>query len=369
VLLLAAAAGVVWHTIEPSRAVWVVVSVLIVTCPCALSLATPAALIAAAGAMGRRGVLLRRLDAIDKLARVTALFIDKTGTLTEPALDCVAVDRLALDASTTTESLLNTAAALAAWSHHPLAQSIVRTCAANAASAMPWRDVHEEPGHGVTAIDAQGRSWRLGAPRWVGGEGDAAAGSPQALLGCDGQPLLRFRFDETLRPGAAMAVNALRRDGVQVHLLSGDSPQQAARLAARIDLDSARGGLLPEHKLAAVQAAQEAGAVVAMVGDGINDAPVLARADVSFAMGEGAAVARLQADGVLVSNRLQDLHAARKLAQRTMRVARQNLAWACGYNLACVPLALAGLLPPWLAGLGMASSSLLVVLNSLRLAR
>jgi Cu2+-exporting ATPase len=370
VLLLAAAAGVVWHTIEPSRAVWVVVSVLIVTCPCALSLATPAALIAAAGAMGRRGVLLRRLDAIDKLARVTALFIDKTGTLTERHLDCVAVDRLAVDAATaTTESLLATAAALAAWSHHPLAQSIVRTCAANAAPAMTWRSVHEEPGHGVAGIDAQGRNWRLGAPRWVGHEGDAAAGSLQVLLGCDDRPLLRFRFDEALRPGAAMAVGALRRDGVQVHLLTGDSAQQAARLAARIELDSARGGLLPEQKLAAVQAAQGAGAVVAMVGDGINDAPVLARADVSFAMGEGAAVARLQADGVLVSNWLQDLHAARNLARRTMRVARQNLAWACGYNLACVPLALAGMLPPWLAGLGMASSSLLVVLNSLRLAR
>jgi Cu2+-exporting ATPase len=371
VLLLAAGAGVVWHAIDPPRAVWVVVSVLIVTCPCALSLATPAALIAAAGAMGRRGVVLRRLDAIDKLARVTALFIDKTGTLTEPQLHCVAVDRLAADAAAlTTESLLATAASLAAWSHHPLALSIVRACGpSDAVPLMSWLGVHEEPGQGVAGIDAQGRSWRLGAPRWVGHGVDTTAQSPQVLLGCNAQPQLRFRFDEQLRPGAAAAVRALRGDGVRVHLLSGDSPQQAAHLAARLALDSARGGLLPEHKLAAVQAAQARGAVVAMVGDGINDAPVLARADVSFAMGEGAAVARAQADGVLVSNRLQDLQAARTLARRTMRIARQNLAWACAYNLACVPLALAGLLPPWLAGLGMASSSLGVVLNSLRLAR
>jgi len=156
---------------------------------------------------------------------------------------------------------------------------------------------------------------------------------------------------------------------VHVRLLSGDNPLQAAHIAAQLGLDGASGGLLPEDKLAAVTAAQAAGAVVAMVGDGINDAPVLARADVSFAMGEGAAVARTQADGVLVSNRLHDLLAARTLAKRAMRIARQNLAWACGYNLACVPLAMLGLLPPWLAGLGMASSSLLVVLNSLRLAR
>jgi len=370
VLLLAAAAGVVWTTIDPSRAVWVVVSVLIVTCPCALSLATPAALIAAAGAMGRRGVLLRKVDAIDKLAHMTILFIDKTGTLTQQHLDCVAVERLVDGSTPTTESLLAAAASLAAWSHHPLALSIVRRCAvAGAAPAMSWLGVREEPGLGVAAIDAQGRSWRLGAPRWVGHRPEVAAAAPQVLLGCDARPLLRFDFDETLRPGAAAAVRALRADGVQVHLLSGDNPQQAAHLAARLELDGASGGLLPEHKLAAVQAAQARGAVVAMVGDGINDAPVLARADVSFAMGEGAAVARAQADGVLVSNRLHDLLTARTLAKRALRIARQNLAWACAYNLSCVPLALAGLLPPWLAGLGMAGSSLLVVLNSLRLAR
>ncbi|HSW24165.1 MAG TPA: cation-translocating P-type ATPase [Burkholderiaceae bacterium] len=372
VLALAAAAGAVWTTIEPSRAVWVVVSVLIVTCPCALSLATPAALITAAGAMGRRGVLLRKLDAIDKLARMTILFIDKTGTLTQPQLECVAVERLVQGSTPSTESLLAAASSLAAWSHHPLALSIVRRCAAAGAAAAPalaWFSVHEEPGRGVAAIDAQGRSWRLGAPPWVGHRPAAAAASPQVLLGCDARPLLRFCFEETLRPGAAAAVRALRADGVQVHLLSGDSARQAAQLAARLELDSAGGGLLPEHKLAAVQAAQARGAVVGMVGDGINDAPVLARADVSLAMGEGAAVARAQADGVLVSNRLHDLLAARTLAKRALRIARQNLAWACAYNLSCVPLALAGLLPPWLAGLGMAGSSLLVVLNSLRLAR
>jgi len=367
VLVLAAAAGVAWQAIDPTRAVWVVVSVLIVTCPCALSLATPAALIAAAGAMARRGVVLRRLDAIDKLARTSTLFVDKTGTLTEAQLQCVGVERLADDAATTLESLQPIAASLAAWSHHPLARSLTNGSAG--ASAPSWQRVHEEPGRGVEAVDPQGRRWRLGAPLWAGARGEVGDAAAQVVLGRDGVALLRFTFDETLRPGAAAVVQALRDDGVQVRLLSGDSPQRAMRMAARLGLDGAAGGLWPESKLAAVQAAQRGGAVVAMVGDGINDAPVLARADVSFAMGEGAAVARTQADGVLVSNRLQDLLTARALARRTMRVARQNLAWAGLYNLACVPLALAGLLPPWLAGLGMASSSLLVVLNSLRLLR
>ncbi|HVO08766.1 MAG TPA: cation-translocating P-type ATPase [Burkholderiaceae bacterium] len=368
VLVLAAAAGVAWHAIEPSRALWVVVSVLIVTCPCALSLATPAALIAAAGAMGRRGVVLRRLDAIDKLARATMLFLDKTGTLTAARLECVAIERVAVDDAASTAALQGVAAALAGWSHHPLAQAIARAGAP--AWALSLDDLREEPGHGIEASDAQGRRWRLGASSWVSRAPVAdPAGAPQVLLGRDGVALLRFRFDETLRPGAADAVAAWRADHVQVQVLSGDSAAQAQRLATRLGLDGARGGLSPEDKLAVVQAAQARGEVVVMVGDGINDAPVLARADVSFAMGEGAAVARSQADGVLVSNRLQDLHAARALAWRTMRVARQNLAWALVYNAACVPLALAGLMPPWLAGLGMASSSLLVVLNALRLAR
>jgi Cu2+-exporting ATPase len=140
-------------------------------------------------------------------------------------------------------------------------------------------------------------------------------------------------------------------------------------VGTQLGLASARGAMTPERKLAAVQAAQQRGECVGMIGDGVNDAPVLAQADVSFAMGEGALVARAQADGVLVSMRLGDVVRARVLAKRTLRVVRQNLVWAAAYNAACVPLALVGWLPPWAAGLGMATSSLFVVLNSLRLSR
>ncbi len=382
VLLLAAVAGAAWSVIEPARAVWVVVSVLIVTCPCALSLAAPSALLAAAGTMGRRGVLLRRLDAVAGLARMQTLFVDKTGTLTEDRLHCVQVQRLDGNdgtlAATSTDALQAIAASLAACSLHPLAAAVRNACAA---ADVAWREVEEVPGQGLQGRDAVGRRWRLGSASWVG-QGISQAPresftSPQppsaadthTLLGCDGISLLRFVFDERLRPDALAAVSALQADGVQVRLLSGDDPIRAERIGALLGLTSAVGGLMPDAKLAAVRAAQQRGELVAMLGDGINDAPVLAQADVSLAMGQGALVARTQADGVLVSNRLGDIVRARALAQLALRTVRQNLAWAALYNAACVPLALVGWLPPWAAGLGMASSSLFVVLNSLRLSR
>ena len=367
VLLLAAAAGAVWSVIDPARAVWVGVSVLIVTCPCALSLAAPSALLAAAGAMGRRGVLLRRIDAIQGLARMQQLFIDKTGTLTEGRMRCATVHRLA-DGQHTTDDLQAVAASLAACSNHPLSVALRDSFVA---SDIAWQGLRELPGLGLEGIDSAGRHWRLGAAAWAAeAVSDWVAGA-QTFLACDGKLLLRFVFDERLRADAASAVRALQADGVRVHLLSGDAPERAAQIAAQLGLAPTdfSGGMSPADKLAAVRSAQQRGEFVAMLGDGINDAPVLAQANVSLAMGEGALVARTQADGVLVSNRLGDVVRARMLAKKALTVVRQNLAWAAMYNAACVPIALMGWLPPWAAGLGMASSSLFVVVNSLRLAR
>ena len=180
---------------------------------------------------------------------------------------------------------------------------------------------------------------------------------------------LRFGFDERVRTDVVEALAALRADGLRLTLLSGDTTERATALGRRLGLNEVTGGALPQDKLQVVALAQARGDVVGMVGDGVNDAPVLARADVSFAMGQGALVARVHADAVIVSSRLADLVEARRLARRTMAVIRQNLAWAAVYNAACIPLALMGYLPPWAAGLGMALSSLLVVGNSLRLAR
>ncbi|HZF78801.1 MAG TPA: heavy metal translocating P-type ATPase, partial [Rubrivivax sp.] len=386
VLLLAAAAGGWWAMTDPHKAVWVVVSVLIVTCPCALSLAAPSALLSCASLMARRGLLLRRLDAIDGLARMDTLFTDKTGTLTRAELQLERIVRLGGAAEIDDERVLAVAAGLGAWSSHPLARSLSRrglpsdNGGAQADEQQAWREVRDVAGQGLQGLDRQGVSWRLGSAAWVGAvhtagaDGtdtgtDAANDTASVWLARDGEPVARFTLTEALRDDARASVQALAADGVKVVLLSGDEQPRVETVAAQVGAASAHWRMTPEDKLATVAMAQAHGQVAGMLGDGVNDGPVLAQADVSIAMGEGAGASRAEADAVLLSNGLAQLGPARKAARKALRIARQNMAWAAGYNAACVPLALAGWMPPWAAGLGMACSSLLVVLNSLRAGR
>ena len=231
-----------------------------------------------------------------------------------------------------------------------------------------WQQVQEQACSGLSARDGYGHEWRLGSLDWVepGADHD---GEARIWLGCDGVALASFDFDEVLRPDAQASLQALRDDGVHLTLITGDRPARAAALAARVGVQHVIAAATPETKLAALVALQAQGHRVVMVGDGVNDAPVLARADASLAMGQGALVSRSHADAVVTSNRLEDLVRARRSAQRAMAIVRQNFIWAAAYNLLCIPLALAGWLPPWAAGLGMALSSLFVVLNALRAAR
>jgi Cu2+-exporting ATPase len=355
VLALATLAAAVWSVIDPSRAVWVAVSVLIVTCPCALSLAAPTAMLAAAGRLARDGVLLRRLDALEPMARIDRVFFDKTGTLT-------LTERQLRATSLPARTWLPVGASLAAWSAHPQARAIA---VAAAPADIKWRDVQELPGRGLQACDEIGRTWRLGSAAWTGG----GEGGDATWLTRDGVPIASYAFDEQPRADATAALHALKAQSVAVEVLSGDAQSRVDALTAQWPIDGARGQAAPQHKLAAVREAQGRGECVAMVGDGINDTPVLAQANVSFAMGEGALAARQSADVVVLSMRLGAVPAAFAIARRGLRIVRQNLAWALAYNAACVPLAIAGWLPPWVAGLGMATSSLVVVANSLRLAR
>ena len=368
VLLLAAGAAAAWSLVDPSRALWVAVSVLIVTCPCALSLAAPSAMTAAAGALARDGVLLARLDALEPLAQVRCLFVDKTGTLTEDRLQLSGVRLHGADRGEA-RALQRVAASLAAHSTHPLSRALAE--ATPGAPSQTWHGLRELPGQGLEGVDADGRVWRLGRAGWAAGHDVVPDEALRLVLGLDGRAVAGFAFDERLRPDAADTLRQLRAQGVEVRLLSGDAPQRVAVLAARLGAEApaVQGAATPEDKLAAVRAAQAGGARVAMVGDGVNDAPVLAQADVSFAMGQGALAARAAADAIVVGNRLAGIARARALARRTMRVVRQNIVWAATYNAVCIPLALTGWLPPWAAGLGMALSSLLVVGNSMRLAR
>jgi Cu2+-exporting ATPase len=367
VLVLAGVAAWWWWPTDPTQAVRVAVAVLIVTCPCALSLATPSALLAATSALARRGVLLRRVEALESLARVRHVMLDKTGTVTDtqPELRSVVACVSGLD-DAAVEALADRAASLASVSTHPLSRALV--AARPGAAPVAWRELRELPGLGLEAVDEAGLCWRLGAPRWWGA---AEVGVASVCFGPPQRPHIALHFDETLRADAREAVQALQHEGLTVTLLSGDEPQRVLRLAERLGLGpgDAIAAATPERKLEALRAAQADGRAVAMVGDGVNDAPVLAQADVSFALAQGAQIARQAADAVLLSGRLGEVAHAVRLAHRTRRVMQQNLAWAAFYNAACVPLALVGWLPPWAAGLGMALSSLLVVGNSLRLAR
>ena len=379
VLVAAGVAVAWWWPSDPGHALMVGVAVLIVTCPCALSLATPVAMLTAAGTLARHGVLVRNLQGLEALASVDTLVFDKTGTLTR---DGMALSAVRAAAGCPAAQALALAAAMGAQSMHPASRALVAASATSAAAeaAGQWtvQGVREEAGRGLTAtLHEPGlppRTLRLGSAAHAGVAPQAAGDSLQVVLsqqldGAAPQELARFDLAEDLRPDAATAVRALAEQGVAVELLSGDRARAVQRVAAQAGIGQALGECTPEGKLGALQALQSLGRQVAMVGDGLNDGPVLAGAHVSFAFGRSVPLAQSRADFVVLGDSLALVPQAVALARRTLRVVRQNLWWAAGYNALCVPLAVAGWMPAWLAGLGMALSSLLVVLNAARLAR
>ena len=362
VLAAAALAGLLWWPSGPGHALMVVVAVLVVTCPCALSLATPAALLAAAGNLARSGLLVRRLQALENLAQVDTVVFDKTGTLTRDRMAVVATHTRA---GMSAHAALGLAAALAGQSLHPVSRAMVAAAQALGLPAEPVAQVEEVPGQGLRGHGSLGLLC-LGSAPFCGVLPDPVL---QQVHLSDAQGwLATFDLSEDVRPDAVQAVRALRAAGVRVELLSGDHAAAALRVAAQVGIEVARGGCTPQDKLQHLQALQAQGHCVAMVGDGLNDGPVLAGAHVSFAFGQAVPLAQRQADLVVTGDALGTVPRALLMARRTLRVVRQNLYWAAGYNAVCVPLALDGWLPAWLAGLGMALSSLFVVLNAARLA-
>ncbi len=376
ILLASLAAGLAWLAIDPSRALWVAVSVLIVTCPCALALATPVAVTAATGAMARANLVPARAQAIERLASVTHFVFDKTGTLTHgrPRL----LETMPLGTRSAPECLA-LAAALARWSSHPLDRAFGDSpLFPHGGTSVPLdgkRGLSPVVGEGQEAV-VEGRRVRLGRASFVAQLNGKTA--PVAwlrsrdsvvYLGDEREWIAAFRLGDTLREDAREAVESLRALGLEIHLLSGDEPEVVRGVAAELGIREARGRATPEAKQRAVKNLQLLGARVAVVGDGINDAPVLAQADASIAMGGGANLAQIQADAVLLSDSLADLARAVAIARRARRVMRQNLAWALAYNLVVIPLAFAGLVTPLIAGIGMSASSLVVVANAARLRR
>ncbi len=373
-LVLAAAAGIFWYFVDPSRALGVFVAVLVVSCPCALSLATPAALTVATGALSRLGVLVTRGHAIETLARADHFVFDKTGTLTQGRLSLTGTLPLA---TLSAEAALAMAAALETGSEHPIGRALLAAARAHESAPLPTpQEVRAVSGQGIEAR-LSGELLRVGTIAYAGAlHGrplpEAAArwidegGSVVGLTDASGW-LALFRLNDSLRPQAGAALATLRRAGLKLSILSGDSPAAVTELAAGLGVADAHGGCSPEDKHRFISELQDRGEIVAMAGDGVNDAPVLAQAQLSIAMGGGTDLARSQADIVLLGDDLQQLVRGLGLARRTLAVVRQNLAWAFIYNLLAIPLAMAGWVTPWMAGIGMSGSSLLVVLNALRL--
>ena len=325
-------------------------AVLIITCPCALALAVPAVQVIATGRLFRGGMLLKSPTALERLADVDTVVFDKTGTLIEPLLSL---------GGSPDPAALREAASLAVSSRHPLARSLVSA----AGAVVPAEGVVEHPGLGLAAGEA-----RLGSRTFCGAAAVAADG-PEIWLSRPGKPPVRFCFDERPRSDAAEIVGRLRNMGLTVKLISGDRTEQVQRIADQLGIDDWRAGCTPVDKVAAIEGLAKQGRNVLMVGDGINDSPALAAASVSASPATAADVSQTVADLVFQGAKLEPVLIALRTARRAKSVMRQNLALSIGYNVVMVPLAVAGLVTPWLAAAAMSSSSLLVMVNSLRLHR
>ncbi|MBC3906411.1 heavy metal translocating P-type ATPase [Undibacterium umbellatum] len=370
ILILAFFSGLVWWQIDADRALWIAISIIVVTCPCALSLATPGVMSAAIGILAKNGVLLAKSKAIQAMASATHIVFDKTGTLTMGKLQ---VREMLLAGENSMGTAI--AMALACQSTHPVSKAIGDYLAQRKSHQdLPeLSKIREVPGGGIEA-EFDGEVYRLGSlefahelhvqemivpPRF--------SGQTLTVLANQRGNLLWFALDDILRDDAIEAIRNLKNKGKTILLLSGDRLDVVKKIAAQCDIQEAHSGLSPAGKYEIVRKLQANGATVVMVGDGMNDGPVLALADVSVAMGQGAPISQSRSDVLLMSNRLLDLDFGMTVATKAYRLIRENLAWAVLYNVLAIPAAMAGWLEPWHAALGMSLSSLIVVVNALRL--
>lgn len=364
ILTIATMTYLVWQQISPEDAFWVTLSVLVATCPCALALATPTAVTCATAIFTRLGIITRKAGVFEKLPQIKHVVFDKTGTLTCGTLS---IGQTQCMADLTKTQALAIAAALETGSRHPIAAAF----ALFADNTLVAEQVHHEVGFGVRGR-IEGTDYLIGNAVFTGARVDTQDPTQKIWLARSAneqlEVLASFEIQDNIRQDSKATIEILKQQGCRISIASGDSSGHVHQLAKELGIEDVHSGLTPAGKLALVTKLQQH-TRVAMFGDGINDAPVLAGADLSVAMGSGSAIAKNSADLILLGDHLSRFTQAVAVAKLTTQIIKQNLAWALGYNALILPLAVTGHVAPYIAAIGMSASSLIVVGNSLRLLR
>ncbi len=358
ILIIAAATWFYWHQHNPDDAFWIMLSVLVATCPCALSLATPTAITCSTSRLASLGLMLRRGHVLETLCKVNQLVIDKTGTLTEGNIK---ITEIRCFEQYQEAEVIQIAASLESHANHPIANAFK---ALNKAP-LTFKSVENVIGSGLKGVYLDDE-WKIGKANFALDDKDNIDVDYQVWLSKSGIKVAAFKLDDPIRAGSQELIAEFKKVGIETTMLTGDCSASVNNVARQLNISSVISGVSPQGKLAYLQALDDS-KVTLMVGDGINDAPTLAGAHLSIAMGGGTDVAKASADMVLLGDKLTRLLDARKLALQTKRIIRQNLAWALGYNMIILPLAVMGFVAPYIAVIGMSASSIIVVTNSLRL--
>lgn len=355
-LVFASLTAIGWYQIDPEHAFWITISVLVATCPCALSLAIPTALTCAVATLTRKGVLIKQAHVLETLSQITLFAFDKTGTLTQGKFSLDEVD--ILDKQYTKAQVLDIAAMLERYSEHPIASAFDEITPAH----HNLNNVEVHPGLGISAQDANNH-YAIGKSGWF----DSKKSNAQASLYINKQVVARFYFVDKVKSDAKKLIESLQSQNLTCHMLTGDASDAGQKVAKQLKLESVQSGCSPQDKQTAVEQWSSQSEVVAMVGDGINDSPVFASAHLSIAMETGADISKNSADVVLLNSDLASIGHLLNVAKQTRRIIKQNLALSLLYNASILPLAALGLVAPWMAVIGMSASSIIVISNSLRL--